>query len=68
MVERGVGSALVTRGKEIHGIFTEAAARLAQAGLEVLVVSRIAALSKRLTLAAHRIVVFPWPDLAVEAA
>ncbi|HAM21428.1 MAG TPA: hypothetical protein DCQ04_03995 [Actinobacteria bacterium] len=50
------------------GIFTEAAARLAQAGLEVLVVSRIAALSKRLTLAAHRIVVFPWPDLAVEAA
>ncbi len=50
------------------GIFAEVAALLAERGLDVTVVSRRRALSRRLRMAAGRVRYLPEPELAEEAA
>ncbi len=50
------------------GIFADAAAWLATQGLDVTVVSRPNALSRRLQLAASRVIAFEQPDAVVPAA
>ena len=65
LVEVLQGEAIAQRFRRVvvgsgDGIFTDPVIRLAQAGLEVVVVAPPEALSKRLRIAAHRY--YPWPS------